>query len=122
MSEDRRDFFQQGSHSPEPHLFKVAIKDILQDESSLLSETPHLTSATSLSLPKKYMPGLLDQAPETLHRIFEEVSARDLASLSLTCRHFNSFVKHDSLLWKLHYLCLFVSRYYVRTSDDCSLN
>ncbi len=56
---------------------------------------------------------LLDQAPETLHRIFREVNVGDLASLSLTCRHFNSFIKQDGLLWKLHYLALFVSRCYI---------
>ena len=63
---------------------------------------------TSPSSSPDTMTELLDQAPEVLHNMFQNVDVLDLASLSRTCRHLNSLIKNDELLWKLHYLALFV--------------
>jgi hypothetical protein len=54
------------------------------------------------------MEQLIDQPPEVLHNILQKVGPTDLASLSRTCRHLNKFIKEDELLWKLHYLTVFV--------------
>ena len=71
--------------------------------------SPQLIRLAASPLPsQKYKARLLNQAPEVLHNIFQNVQPTDLACLLQTCRHLNSFVKNDELLWKLQYLALFV--------------
>jgi hypothetical protein len=68
---------------------------------------PHSPSPSPSPQPQP-MAQLLGQAPEVLHHIFQNVEPTDLARLSRTCRYLNSVVKNDELLWKIHYLSLFV--------------
>ncbi|EXJ61751.1 hypothetical protein A1O7_02181 [Cladophialophora yegresii CBS 114405] len=68
---------------------------------------PHSHSASPSPSQSQPMARLLDQAPEVLHHIFQHVEPTDLARVARTCRHLNSVVKTDELLWKIHYLSLF---------------
>lgn len=96
---------QEGALDAEP--VAPAVPSSLSPHVAPPSLTPEAPSTSPQSAPT--MPTFFDQPPEVLHHIFQEVEIGDLASLSLTCRHLNSLISNDELLWKLHYLDLFVS-------------
>lgn len=54
------------------------------------------------------MAQLLAQSSEVLHNIFKYVDSTDLAALSMTCHFLRDTINSDDLLWKIHYLNIFV--------------
>ena len=73
-----------------------------------MSSIPSPSIAQASTVYPRPMTQLLDQSPEVLHNIFGNVEPADLGSVARTCRFLNSFIQNDELLWKLHYLSLFV--------------
>jgi hypothetical protein len=55
-------------------------------------------------------PALLDFCHEILHNILIHLLPADLASVSRTCRGFNTYIKGNRLLWRDLYVLNFVSR------------